>query len=77
MKKEKVKSLLYDARGKIIDELDEMKEYPGEAFVKNHGMKEYDFDYGYRVGISSAAMILLNVIYELFPEEKDEDEYEE
>ena len=72
MKKEKVKELLYSIRCEIIDEigeLDRMMENSAEQFIKDGG----SFRYGYRRGLTEAAMIMLERIYEKFPEEKDED----
>lgn len=71
MKKKKVKEKLYDIRVAIIDQIEEPTEEM-EQFLFNH--QKDSMEYGYQVGMSRAAMILLDKIYELFPEEKDEEE---
>lgn len=71
MKKKLVKGKLFDIRAAIIDEIEEPKEDIEEFLLKN---QEYSMRYGYRVGMSRAAMILLEEIYKMFPEEKESDE---
>ena len=71
MKKQKVKENLYKIRVDIIDQIEEPKEVM-EDFIFGH--QKDSFGYGYRVGMSWAAMILLDKIYEMFPEEKEDEE---
>ncbi len=71
MKKKKVKEKLYEIRLEIIEQIGDPTEEM-EQFLFNH--KEGSMKYGYRVGMSHAAMIVLDKIYELFQEEKDEEE---
>ena len=70
MKKKRVKEKLYEIRLAIIDEIEEPTEEM-EQFLYDH--QKDNMEYGYKVGMSHAAMILLDKIYELFPEEKYED----
>ena len=72
MKKKKVKEKLYDIRKAIIDQIEEPTEEM-EQFLFNH--QKDSMKYGYQVGMSRAAMILLDKIYEMFPEEKNEEDY--
>ena len=44
-----------------------------EQFLFNH--QKDSMEYGYQVGMSRAAMILLDKIYEMFPEERNEEDY--
>ena len=70
MKKKNVKALLYKIRCEIIDEIgemDRMMENSAEQFIKDGG----SFRYGYRRGLTEAAMIMLDRIYEKFPEEEE------
>ena len=73
MKKKNVIKNLYKIRCEIIDEtvlkerLEIKRDHP---LIKNYS----NFVWGYKVGLSQAAMILLDKIYDLFPEEKDEEE---
>lgn len=70
MKKEKVKEKLFDIRAAIIDEIEDPSEEMSLFLLKH---EEDSMDYGYKVGMSRAAMIMLEKIYEMFPEEKEED----
>lgn len=72
MKKKKVKEKLYDIRVAIIDQIEEPTEEM-EQFLFNH--QKDSMEYGYQVGMSRAAMILLDKIYEMFPEERNEEDY--
>ena len=72
MKKKKVKEKLYDIRKAIIDQIEEPTEEM-EQFLFNH--QKDSMEYGYQVGMSRAAMILLDKIYEMFPEERNEEDY--
>ena len=71
MKKQKVKENLYKIRMDIIDQIEEPNEVM-EKFIFEH--QKDSFEYGYKVGMSWAAMILLDKIYEMFPEEKEDEE---
>ena len=71
MKKQKEKEKLYEIRVAIIDEIEEPKEVM-EKFIFEH--QKDSFGYGYRVGMSWAAMIMLDKIMEMFPEEKEDEE---
>ena len=71
MKKHKVKEKLYEIRVDIIDQIEEPNEVI-EEFIFQH--QKDSFEYGYKVGMSRAAMILLDKIYEMFPEEKEDEE---
>ena len=73
MKRKNVIKNLYRIRCEIIDEIVEKKRL---EFKEDHSaIQNYsNFVWGYKVGLSQAAMILLDKIYELFPEEKDEEE---
>ena len=71
MKKEKVKELIYGMRVEIIEEIGDlkrMKENTQMSFVKDYG----SFEYGYKRGLTEAAMIMLDRIYDKVPEEKEE-----
>ena len=71
MKKQKVKEKLYEIRLAIINEIEEPAETMGE-FIFEH--QKDSFEYGYKVGMSWAAMIMLDKIMEIFPEEKEDEE---
>lgn len=71
MKKKKVKEKLYEIRKAIIEEIEEPEE--GTEILIQKYEKGF-MRYGYRVGMSRAAMILLYKIYEMFPEEEEENE---
>jgi len=73
MKKQKVKKKLYEIRVAIINEIEEPKEELEEFITRREEEGRGSMMYGYKVGMSQAAMILLDKIYEMFPEEKDED----
>lgn len=71
MKKQKVKEKLFEIRGTIMDEI----EKPAEGvflFMLLH--KNDSFEYGYRFGMATAATILAEKTYEMFPEEKEDEE---
>lgn len=70
MKKRQVKEKLFDIRAAIIDEIEEPTELIAQFLLKH---EEDPMDYGYKVGMSRAAMILWEKIYEMFPEGKEED----
>ena len=72
MKKKKVKEKLYDIRIAIIEQIEEPTEEM-EQFLFNH--QKDSMEYGYQVGMSREAMILLDKIYEMFPEERNEEDY--
>ena len=70
MKKKKVKEMLYGIRVRIIDEIEEqerMEENTAKEFVKHGG----SFVYGYKRGLTEAAMIMLDEIIKEWPEEED------
>ena len=70
MKKKKVKELLYRIRFEIIYEIDAQKrmdENTAPQFVRD----DISFEYGYKRGLTEAAMIMLDRIYEKFPEEEE------
>ena len=72
MKNKKVKELLYEIRGSIVEEIGEMDRMEGNTakeFVKDAP----SFSYGYLRGLSEAAMILLEKIYAMYPEEKEQE----
>ena len=72
MKRKNVKKLIYGIRMDIIDEIGElnrMNKNTQMSFVKHYG----SFEYGYKRGLTEAAMIMLDRIYETFPEEKEEE----
>lgn len=71
MKKQKVKEKLYEIRLAIINEIEEPVETM-ENFIFEH--QKDSFEYGYKVGMSWAAMIMLDKIMEMFPEEKEDEE---
>ena len=72
MKTAKAKALLYEIRVMIIDEIQEMERMKAEEL--EHLYKYYgSYSFGYRRGLTEAAMIMLEKIYEVFPEEKAED----
>lgn len=70
MKKRKVIKKLYDIRIAIIDQIEEPTEEM-EQFLLYH--QDGSMEYGYKVGMSHAARILLDKIYEMFPEERNEE----
>lgn len=72
MKKKKVKAMLYEIRGSIIDEIGsrEREEINSQPLFIQHWST---FDYGYRRGLTEAAMIMLDKIYEMFPEEEQDE----
>ena len=67
MRKKRVKEMLYEIRKNIIKEIDEPTEELDEFIFKNEVSSTL---YGYQVGMSRAAMILLDKIRELYPEEE-------
>ena len=71
MKKKRVNEKLYEIRVAIIDEIEEPTEEMEQFLLY---LQDESMEYGYNVGMSHAAMILLDKIYEMFPEEKDEEE---
>ena len=66
MKKKKVKEKLFDIRAAIIDEIENPNEELEQFLLKHH---KDSMRYGYKVGMSRAAMILLEKACEMFPEE--------
>jgi len=71
MKKKEVKQFVYGIRVEIINEIGELKRME-ENTVKMFVNDEASFEYGYRRGLTEAAMIMLDRIYDKFPEEKEE-----
>ena len=72
MKKKEVKQFVYGIRVEIINEIGELKrmeENTQKTYVKDNG----SFVYGYRRGLTEAAMIMLDRIYDKFPEENKEE----
>lgn len=73
MKKAKVKALLYEIRVMIIDEIQEMDRMKAEEL--KHLYVDYgSYAFGYRRGLTEAAMIMLEKIDEKFPEEANGEE---
>lgn len=70
MKKKLVKEKLYEIRLAIIEEIEEPEDDIEEFLLKKQG---HSMRYGYQVGMSRAAMILLEEIYKMFPEEKEDE----
>ena len=71
MKKAKVKALLYEIRVMFINEIAERERMRAEEL--EHLYKDYgSYEYGYMRGLTEAAMIMLEKIDEMFPEEKHE-----
>ena len=66
MKKKKVKEKLFDIRAAIIHEIENPNEEL-ELFMLKH--QEDSLKYGYKIGMSRAAMILLEKACEMFQEE--------
>lgn len=72
MKKRKVKEMLNAIRDEMIDEIAEENRIDIDSF-RNLIKEPVDFIYGYKVGLSQAAMIMLEWMEELFTEEKDDE----
>lgn len=71
MKKQKVKEKLFEIRGAIIHEIDK----PAEGvFLYMLLHKKDSFENGYKMGMATAATIMAEKIYEMFPEEKEDEE---
>ena len=73
MKKSKVKELLAGMQVQMVEELDETTE-DIRTLIETH---TEDFDYGYRVGMSRAAMIVMDRREKLFPEDFVDEDPEE
>lgn len=73
MKKSKVKELLAGMQVQMVEELDETTEDIRTLIETHTG----DFDYGYRVGMSRAAMIVMDRREKLFPEDFVDEDPEE
>lgn len=73
MKKSKVKELLAGMQVQMVDELDETTE-DIRTLIETH---TEDFDYGYRVGMSRAAIIVMARREKLFPEDFVDEDPEE
>ena len=75
MKKRKLKEMLNAIRDEMIDEIAEENRIDIDSF--RYLIKEpVDFIYGYKVGLSQAAMIMLEWMEELFPDKTNGDESE-
>lgn len=70
MKKQKIKELLAELQVKMVDELDETTDDISYLIEQHTG----DFEYGYKVGMSRAAMIIMAKRKEMFPEEFREED---
>lgn len=71
MKKKKVIKKLIEIREDIIEQIDK----PAEGiflFIALH--KKDSFEYGYKLGMATAATILAEKTCEMFPEEKEDEE---
>ena len=71
MKKNKVKALMYSVRLEIIEEIEEMErmEYNSAQYlIKDRS----SFEYGYKRGLTEAAMIILDRIKDSFPKQSDD-----
>ena len=71
MKKKNVKALMYSTRVKIINEI-ELCDRAAENELKSCYRDLNSYMYGYKRGLTEAAMIMLDVIYAKWPEEEDE-----
>ena len=72
MKKKKVYKSLTEIQMAIIDEIHEPKGDLEDLMSRKENEK--NIFYGYQIGMSRAAMILLDKIIEMFPEIKEQDE---
>jgi hypothetical protein len=72
MKKKKVYKSLTEIQKTIIDEIHEPKSDLEDLMSRKENEK--NIFYGYQIGMSRAAMILLDKIIEMFPEIKEQNE---
>ena len=75
MKKKKVYKSLTEIQMAIIDEIHEPKGDLAELMSKKEN--ERNIYYGYQIGMSRAAMILLDKITEMFHEFREQEEQNE
>lgn len=74
MKKKKVKEKLYKIQMEIIEQIEDPTEEM-EQFLFNH--QKDSMKYGYQVGMSRAAMILLDKIFEMYPDVGNDEDYKD